>query len=503
MGPTDGFARGAAVIDTGAPITVPVGASTLGRIMNMVGEPQDDRGPIESHAWAPIHNTPPALTTMGDADDMLETGIKVVDLLAPYSRGGKIGLFGGAGVGKTVVIMELINNIALNHGGFSVFAGVGERTREGNDLYHEMMDSKVIDINGDNSKATLVYGQMNEPPGARARVALTGLAVAEYFPTPRTRMCCSSSTTSSGSPRPALRCPPSLAASRPPWATSPPSPRTWAPSRSALPPPPRAPSPPCRPSTCPPMILPIRPRPPPSRILTPPPCCPVPFPSWASTPPWIPSTPPPVSWTPTSSARSTTAPPALCRRPSRSTRASRTSSPFWVWMSSPRRTSSPWRALAASRSSSRSRSPWLPCSRARTASTSACRTASLLQERHQRRARRAPQERLLHGRRRRGGRHPRQGHGRGARHQQLQEGRGRCQHSRKARHRLRHGARGVPREDRAGPRRCRRAGCHLRCQHHRCRLPQEQLPRRALPLLCHPQGGVLSWNSPLASSGTG
>merc|ERR1719498_797801 len=181
MGPTDGFARGAAVIDTGAPITVPVGASTLGRIMNVVGEPQDDRGPIESDAWAPIHNTPPALTTMGDADDMLETGIKVVDLLAPYSRGGKIGLFGGAGVGKTVVIMELINNIALNHGGFSVFAGVGERTREGNDLYHEMMDSKVIDINGDNSKATLVYGQMNEPPGARARVALTGLAVAEYF----------------------------------------------------------------------------------------------------------------------------------------------------------------------------------------------------------------------------------------------------------------------------------------------------------------------------------
>ncbi|CAE7413443.1 ATP5F1B, partial [Symbiodinium sp. KB8] len=181
MGPTDGFARGAAVIDTGAPITVPVGASTLGRIMNVVGEPQDDRGPIESDAWAPIHNTPPALTTMGDADDMLETGIKVVDLLAPYSRGGKIGLFGGAGVGKTVVIMELINNIALNHGGFSVFAGVGERTREGNDLYHEMIESGVIDIDGPGSKACLVYGQMNEPPGCRARVALTGLAVAEYF----------------------------------------------------------------------------------------------------------------------------------------------------------------------------------------------------------------------------------------------------------------------------------------------------------------------------------
>lgn len=180
MGPTDGFARGAEVIDTGAPITVPVGNATLGRIMNVVGEPQDDRGPIASDAWAPIHNTPPALTDMGDADDMLETGIKVVDLLAPYSRGGKIGLFGGAGVGKTVVIMELINNIALNHGGFSVFAGVGERTREGNDLYHEMIESGVIKLDGE-SKATLVYGQMNEPPGARARVALTGLAVAEYF----------------------------------------------------------------------------------------------------------------------------------------------------------------------------------------------------------------------------------------------------------------------------------------------------------------------------------
>jgi ATP synthase F1 beta subunit len=180
MGPTDGFARGTQVIDTGAPITVPVGSATLGRIMNVVGEAVDDRGPIDSQYWAPIHNVPPTLTNMGDADDMLETGIKVVDLLAPYARGGKIGLFGGAGVGKTVVIMELINNVATNHGGYSVFAGVGERTREGNELYHEMQTSKVIDLQG-TSKATLVYGQMNEPPGARARVALTGLAVAEYF----------------------------------------------------------------------------------------------------------------------------------------------------------------------------------------------------------------------------------------------------------------------------------------------------------------------------------
>jgi len=181
MGPTDGFARGTPVQDTGAPITVPVGPGTLGRILNVVGEPIDERGPVDTKHFLPIHNNPPLLANMGDADDILITGIKVVDLLAPYARGGKIGLFGGAGVGKTVVIMELINNIATKHGGYSVFAGVGERTREGNDLYHEMQVSGVIDLKGNNSKATLVYGQMNEPPGARARVALTGLTIAEYF----------------------------------------------------------------------------------------------------------------------------------------------------------------------------------------------------------------------------------------------------------------------------------------------------------------------------------
>ena len=181
MGPTDGFSRGAVVVDTGAPIMVPVGAGTLGRILNVIGEPIDERGPVKTDKFMPIHNSPPELHNMGDADDILITGIKVVDLLAPYSRGGKIGLFGGAGVGKTVVIMELINNIATKHGGYSVFAGVGERTREGNDLYHEMQVSGVIDVKGNGSKATLVYGQMNEPPGARARVALTGLAIAEYF----------------------------------------------------------------------------------------------------------------------------------------------------------------------------------------------------------------------------------------------------------------------------------------------------------------------------------
>jgi len=181
LGPTDGFSRGMVVTDTEGPIMVPVGPETLGRIINVTGDPIDERGPINAKAKAPIHASPPLLADMGDADEVLITGIKVVDLLAPYAKGGKIGLFGGAGVGKTVVIMELINNIAQNHGGYSVFAGVGERTREGNDLYHEMIESGVIDIKGNNSKATLVYGQMNEPPGARARVALTGLAVAEYF----------------------------------------------------------------------------------------------------------------------------------------------------------------------------------------------------------------------------------------------------------------------------------------------------------------------------------
>lgn len=177
---TEGLVRGQGVLDTGGPIQVPVGRETLGRIMNVIGEPIDARGPIPAKRFAPIHAEPPAFTDQGGQAEILITGIKVVDLLAPYAKGGKIGLFGGAGVGKTVVIMELINNIAKAHGGFSVFGGVGERTREGNDLYKEMRDSKVIQLDGE-SKAALVYGQMNEPPGARARVALTALTVAEYF----------------------------------------------------------------------------------------------------------------------------------------------------------------------------------------------------------------------------------------------------------------------------------------------------------------------------------
>lgn len=180
MDATDGLKRGQEVWDTTNPIMVPVGEATLGRIMNVIGDPIDERGPIETDAYFPIHADPPSFTETGTGSDVLHTGIKVVDLLAPYARGGKIGLFGGAGVGKTVLIMELINNVAKAHGGYSVFAGVGERTREGNDLYHEMIEAGVIKLDGE-SKAALVYGQMNEPPGARARVALTGLAVAEYF----------------------------------------------------------------------------------------------------------------------------------------------------------------------------------------------------------------------------------------------------------------------------------------------------------------------------------
>ena len=175
MSSTDGLTRGMKVLDTGAAIKVPVGKNTLGRIFNVLGEPIDNRGTVDVQEYSPIHRSAPTFEEQGSATEILETGIKVVDLLAPYTKGGKIGLFGGAGVGKTVLIMELIRNIATEHGGFSVFAGVGERTREGNDLWLEMNESGVID------KTAMVFGQMNEPPGARMRVGLTGLTLAEYF----------------------------------------------------------------------------------------------------------------------------------------------------------------------------------------------------------------------------------------------------------------------------------------------------------------------------------
>jgi F-type H+/Na+-transporting ATPase subunit beta len=182
MSTTDGLVRGMEAADTGAPISVPVGKATLGRIFNVLGEPVDNRGPVNAEQTLPIHRDAPKFTELETKPSVFETGIKVVDLLTPYRRGGKIGLFGGAGVGKTVIMMELINNIATQHGGVSVFAGVGERTREGNDLYNEMMESGVINKDNLNeSKIALVYGQMNEPPGARMRVGLSGLTMAEYF----------------------------------------------------------------------------------------------------------------------------------------------------------------------------------------------------------------------------------------------------------------------------------------------------------------------------------
>src|SRR5581483_6571421 len=181
MDTTDGLVRGQKAVDTGAPIAMPVGPETLGRILNVIGEPVDERGPVNAKTTLPIHRGAPEFVEQSTEAQILVTGIKVIDLLAPYAKGGKIGLFGGAGVGKTVTIMELINNVAKAHGGVSVFAGVGERTREGNDLYHEMIEAGVIKLDGTGSKVALVYGQMNEPPGARSRVALSGLTAAEYF----------------------------------------------------------------------------------------------------------------------------------------------------------------------------------------------------------------------------------------------------------------------------------------------------------------------------------
>ncbi len=272
MDATEGLVRGQEVKDTGDAISVPVGEGTLGRIINVIGEPIDERGPVEADANTGASIAKPLLADQSTEAEVLVTGIKVIDLLAPYVKGGKIGLFGGAGVGKTVIIMELINNIAKAHGGYSVFAGVGERTREGNDLYHEMMESGVIDLEGGNPRLRWSIGQMNEPPGARARVALTGLTMAEYFRDRKARTCCSSSTTSSASPRPVRKCPHCSAVFLRRWAISPPWPRKWATCRSALPRPTRVRSPRCRRFTCLRMISPIRRLPPRSRILTPRPC---------------------------------------------------------------------------------------------------------------------------------------------------------------------------------------------------------------------------------------
>ena len=202
MKSTDGLVRGTAAVDTGKPITVPVGEACLGRVFNLLGETVDDQGPVITEEQWPIHRNAPEYEEQVPATEILETGIKVVDLICPYAKGGKIGLFGGAGVGKTVLIMELIHNVATAHGGLSVFTGVGERTREGNDLYNEMKESGVID------KTALVYGQMNEPPGARMRVGLSGLTMAEYFRDVKIRMYCCLLITSSGLHRRVRKCRP-------------------------------------------------------------------------------------------------------------------------------------------------------------------------------------------------------------------------------------------------------------------------------------------------------
>ena len=239
MGSTDGLQRGVTVTDTGKGISVPVGRETLGRIFNVLGEVVDDGPAVETAERWDIHRPAPTYEELSTSTEILETGIKVIDLICPYAKGGKIGMFGGAGVGKTVMIMELINNIAKQHGGLSVFTGVGERTREGNDLYCEMKESGVL------ANTALVYGQMNEPPGARMRVGLAGLTVAG-----RTRTCCCSSTTFSVSPRRAARSARCWAACLPPLVTSRRWPRKWAPCRSGLPPRTRAPLPRCRRFTC-------------------------------------------------------------------------------------------------------------------------------------------------------------------------------------------------------------------------------------------------------------
>src|SRR5882724_7862456 len=250
MGPSEGLRRGLSVKGTGKGITVPVGAGTLGRIMDVLGRPQDEKGPVQTKEYLPIHRPAPAYDEQAGGQDLLVTGIKVIDLLVPFAKGGKVGLFGGAGVGKTVNMLELINNIAKQYSGLSVFAGVGERTREGNDFYHEMIESGVIDKdNLANSKVAMVYGQMNEPPGNRLRVALTGLTMAEYFrdekqASGKGATCCSSSTIFTATRWQARKYPRCSAACPRRSDISPRWPRKWACCRNASRRPRRVPSPP-------------------------------------------------------------------------------------------------------------------------------------------------------------------------------------------------------------------------------------------------------------------
>src|ERR1051326_9091845 len=374
MSSTEGLKRGIKVNDTGSSITVPVGEGTLGRVFNVTGDPVDNRGRVSYTKRYPIHRKAPDLTEQDTGSNVLETGIKVIDLIAPFTKGGKVGCFGGAGVGKTVVILELINNIAKGHGGFSVFAGVGERTREGNDLYKEMSEAGVIDQKDlGKSKVALVYGQMNEPPGARLRVGLSGLAITEYFRDEKNqdvllfidnifRFSQAGSEVSAllGRTPSAVGYQPTLAAEMGDLQERITSTKkgsitsfqaVYVPAH-ALP----------RPATPPPTPSPTPPRPPPSRTSTPPSSWNDPSPSWASTRPSIPCPQPRAPSPRKSSAPNTMTSPAASSASSSVTRISRTSSPSSAWTNSPQTTNSPCSAPAKSSASSASPSPSPRCS---------------------------------------------------------------------------------------------------------------------------------------------
>lgn len=369
LGSSDGLRRGLVVTNTGNPITVPVGKATLGRIMDVLGRPIDERGPVGQEVTASIHRKAPAYDELSPSTDLLETGIKVIDLVCPFAKGGKVGLFGGAGVGKTVNMMELINNIAKAHSGLSVFAGVGERTREGNDFYHEMSDSGVVNLeNLGESKVAMVYGQMNEPPGNRLRVALTGLTIAESFRDEgrdvlffvdniyRYTLAGTEVSALLGRMPSAVGYQPTLAeemgrlqeritSTKVGSITS--IQAVYVPADDLTDPRPRPPSPTW-----------IRPW-----------CCRATSPRWASTPPWIRWTRPRASSTRTWSAKSTTTWPAPCKARCSATRNCATSSPSWAWTNWHRTTSWPWPAPGRSSASCRSPSTWPRCSPARPAST--------------------------------------------------------------------------------------------------------------------------------------
>ena len=371
MDATEGLVRGMDVVDTGKPIMVPVGKASVGRILNVIGRPVDELGPINAEKYYPIHRAAPAFTDQNTKVELLETGIKVVDLLVPFPKGGKMGLFGGAGVGKTVILMEMINNIAKQHGGSSVFAGVGERTREGNDLYNELQEAGVLE------RATLVYGQMNEPPGARARVALTALACAEYFRDEEHQDVLLFIDnifrfTQAGSEVSALlgRMP-SAVGYQPTLGTDLGSLQERITSTNegsitsvqAVYVPADDLTDPATPASCPSPC-----RTPRFRTWTAPLCSRARLRNWASTQRWTRWTPPRASSPPTSWAKSTTAWLGACRWCCRSIKNCRISSPSWVWTSFLMKTSSPCPAPGASSASSPSPSMWPKPLRVRPAS---------------------------------------------------------------------------------------------------------------------------------------